>query len=172
MDHHVAFAKEDSKLGIEASACQRRGLIEHTRQQHQGIAQGLDVVGLDPAVGHAAWLSMSWLRQTASQFAGRPGDLGSTRIATSKTRFKSPFISAQDAVARRDAWLRQGVTSRSETWSVGTDRLRQAKPLKRSCPPPGSPLDPGSRCLGGIKRGTWGRTPPFQRLSLTQPLAS
>jgi hypothetical protein len=42
---------------------------EPTRQQHQGIAQGLDVVGLDPAVGWAVWLFVSWLRQTASQLA-------------------------------------------------------------------------------------------------------
>ena len=142
MDHHMAFAEELPRPGIRASACQRRGLIEYTRQQHQGIAQGLDVVGLDPAVGHAAWLSMSWLRRTASQLAGRPGGIESTPDATPKTRIETPFISAQDAVARRDAWLRQGVTSQSETWSVGTDRLRQAKPLKRKRPPPGSPLDP------------------------------
>jgi len=138
----MVFAEEVPRPGIRASACQRRGLIEHARQQQQGIVQGLDVVGLDPAVGHAAWLSMSRLRRTASQLASRPGGIESTPEATPKMRVESPLISAQDAVARRDAWLRQGVTSRSETWSVGTDRLRQAKPLKRRCPPPGSPLDP------------------------------
>ena len=142
MDHQVVFAEELPRPGIEASACQRLGLIEHTRQQHQGTAQGLDVVGLAPAVGHAAWLSVSWLRRTASQLASRSRDLGNTRIATSMTHFNPPLISAQEAVALRDAWLRQGVTSRSETWSVGTDRLRQVKPLKRRCPPPGSPLAP------------------------------
>ncbi|MEM8950501.1 MAG: hypothetical protein AAGC99_14320, partial [Pseudomonadota bacterium] len=97
MDHQVVFAEEVPRPGIRASACQRRGLIEHTRKQHQGIAQGLDVVGLDPAVGHAAWLSISWLRRTASQLASRPDGIETAPAATTKLRFESPFIRAQEA---------------------------------------------------------------------------
>ena len=76
---------------------------EHTRQQHQGIAQGLDIVGLDPAVGHAAWLFVSRLRQTASQLTDRLSSIETAPAAMSKTRVESHFISAQDAVARHDA---------------------------------------------------------------------
>jgi len=131
MDHQGKSAAGLPMPNIRALARERRGLFERTRQQHQGIAQGLDVFGLEPAVGCAVPLSMSWLRQIASQLSGQPGDLKTARGATPKLGFISPFISAQETAAHRDARLRQGVTSRSETWSVGTDRLRQAKPLKR-----------------------------------------
>lgn len=43
---------------------------EHTREQHQGIAQGLGCAGLDPVPGHAVRLSIGCLRQTADKLAG------------------------------------------------------------------------------------------------------
>ena len=58
-------ASEDSTVELH------HGRIEHSRQQRQGIARRLGVAGLDPAVGCADWLSISWLRRTASQLAGR-----------------------------------------------------------------------------------------------------
>lgn len=74
MEHQSMAAGVAMVVGIAASeSCgeRHRGLIEPTRQQRQGIARGLGVAGLDPAVGHADGLSIGWLRRTATQLASR-----------------------------------------------------------------------------------------------------